>query len=68
MDQASLPEWFYRRKDRTSCQIRLRWCIHRRDVVMLETASLMIEESKSGVNIKTRFPAAVNGKWLSESA
>jgi len=55
MDQASLPEWFYRRKDRSSFQIeasppqtagnalaiavRLRWCGHRRDVVMLDIES-----------------------------
>jgi hypothetical protein len=54
MDQASLPEALCRRKDRTSFQVRLRWCIHRRDVDVLDIELLMIEESKSGVNIKTR--------------
>jgi hypothetical protein len=58
MDQASLPEALFRRKDRTSFQVRLRWCSHRRDVDVLDIELLMIEESKSGVNIKTRAPAS----------
>jgi hypothetical protein len=53
MDRASLPEALSRRNDFTSVQIYLRRCGHRRVVDVLDIEGLMIEEVKSGVNIKT---------------
>jgi hypothetical protein len=68
MDHASLPESPNRRKDRSSFQVRHRKCRQRRHVIVLDIEWLMIEESKSGVNIKTDSPAALNSERMAESA
>jgi hypothetical protein len=55
--QASLHGTLTRPTDRSSFQIRCRWRGHRRDGDLPDKEALMIEESKSGVNIKTGFAA-----------